>query len=58
MLQTKGLEQEDDWSPGPTHLPFGPWLALAGLELVLLGPLFGRILPAPLARILTGGLAG
>jgi leader peptidase (prepilin peptidase) / N-methyltransferase len=49
---------EDDWRPGPTHLPFGPWLALAGLELVLLGPLFEEFLPAALARLLTGGLEG
>ena len=50
--------EEDDWRPGPTHLPFGPWLALAGLELLLLGPLLGRLLPAPLVRVLTGGLWG
>jgi leader peptidase (prepilin peptidase) / N-methyltransferase len=50
--------EQDDWRPGPTHLPFGPWLALAGLELLLLGPLLGRFLPAPLVRVLTGGLWG
>jgi leader peptidase (prepilin peptidase) / N-methyltransferase len=50
--------EEGDWRPGPTHLPFGPWLALAGLELLLLGPLLGRLLPAPLVRVLTGGLWG
>jgi leader peptidase (prepilin peptidase) / N-methyltransferase len=53
-----GDAEEDDWTPGPTHLPFGPWLALAGLELLLLGPLLGRFLPAPLVRVLTGGLWG
>ncbi len=53
-----GPEEEDDWSPGPTHLPFGPWLALAGLELALLGPLLARLLPESLARVLMGGLAG
>ncbi len=53
-----GREEEDDWSPGPTHLPFGPWLALAGLELTLLGPLFARLLPESLTRVLMGGLAG
>jgi leader peptidase (prepilin peptidase) / N-methyltransferase len=50
------LGEEDDWSPGPTHLPFGPWLALAGLELLLLGPALEQLLPLPLARLLTGGL--
>jgi leader peptidase (prepilin peptidase)/N-methyltransferase len=49
---------DDDWRPGPTHLPFGPWLALAGLELTFLGPVLDRFLPAPLARLLTGGLWG
>ncbi len=27
----------DDWVPGPTNIPFGPWLAIAGLEVMLLG---------------------
>ncbi len=48
---------EDDFTPGPTHLPFGPWLALAALELLLLGPWLGQVLPASLARLLTGGLS-
>ena len=48
----------DNWRPGPTHLPFGPWLALAGLELMLLGPVLDSFLPGPLARVLTGGLWG
>jgi leader peptidase (prepilin peptidase)/N-methyltransferase len=51
-------EGDDDWSPGATHLPFGPWLALAALELVLLGPAFDTFLPAALAQVLTGGLGG
>jgi len=51
-------EEEDDWRPGPTHLPFGPWLALAAVELMLLGPLFEQFMPTALARVLTGGLAG
>jgi leader peptidase (prepilin peptidase) / N-methyltransferase len=50
--------EEDDWTPGPTHLPFGPWLALAALELTLLGSVLDRFLPASLARVLTGGLGG
>jgi leader peptidase (prepilin peptidase)/N-methyltransferase len=28
----------DDWVPGPTNLPFGPWLSLGALELLLFGP--------------------
>ncbi|HXX29237.1 MAG TPA: prepilin peptidase [Myxococcaceae bacterium] len=49
-------EPADDWSPGPTHLPFGPWLALAALELLLLGPLIHHLLPPALATLLTGRL--
>jgi leader peptidase (prepilin peptidase) / N-methyltransferase len=45
---------EDDWQPGPTHLPFGPWLALAALEILLLGPLFRQLLPPAVAYLLTG----
>jgi leader peptidase (prepilin peptidase)/N-methyltransferase len=29
---------EDEWVPGPTNMPFGPWLAVAALEVLLLGP--------------------
>ncbi len=57
-LAPSGTSEADDWSPGPTHLPFGPWLALSGLELVLLGPLLDKVLPVALARVLTGGLGG
>jgi leader peptidase (prepilin peptidase)/N-methyltransferase len=53
-----GVAEEDDWTPGPTHLPFGPWLALAGLELLLLGPFLEAVLPAPLTRVLLRGLGG
>lgn len=34
-----------EWRPGPTNLPFGPWLALAGLEILLLGPFLARSFP-------------
>jgi leader peptidase (prepilin peptidase)/N-methyltransferase len=37
--------QEIDWKPGPTNLPFGPWLALAGLEIVLIGPWLAERVP-------------
>jgi leader peptidase (prepilin peptidase) / N-methyltransferase len=47
--------QEIDWVPGTTNIPFGPWLALAGLELLLLGPWLMRVLPPNLA-MLVGGL--
>lgn len=27
-----------DWEPGANNLPFGPWLGLAGIQVILLGP--------------------
>ena len=38
-----------EWEPGATNLPFGPWLALAGVELMLFGPVIARWLPPELA---------
>jgi len=29
---------QEEWTPGETHLPFGPWIAVAGIELLLFGP--------------------
>ncbi len=48
--------EEEDWVPGPTNLPFGPWLALAGLEVLLLGPWLSRVLPPEVALMLGAGL--
>ena len=37
--EPKDVEGEEiEWQPGATNIPFGPWLALAGLEVLLLGP--------------------
>ncbi|MFL5319165.1 MAG: prepilin peptidase [Myxococcaceae bacterium] len=44
---------EDDWVPGPTNIPFGPWLALAALEILLFGGSLARFAPG-----LTGDLLG
>ncbi len=44
--------EEVEWTPGPGNLPFGPWLALAGLELMLLSPWFAGLLPLEGIRIL------
>ncbi|HLT30911.1 MAG TPA: prepilin peptidase [Myxococcaceae bacterium] len=35
----------EEWQPGATNLPFGPWLVIAGLEFALLGPWLARVLP-------------
>ena len=47
-------DEEDDWVPGPTNIPFGPWLAVAALEVMLLGPWLSTVLPAPMNVMLTG----
>ncbi|WP_095982633.1 prepilin peptidase [Melittangium boletus] len=47
-------EEEDDWVPGPTNIPFGPWLAVAALEVMLLGPWLSEVLPVPMNVLLTG----
>lgn len=40
---------EVEWTPGKTNLPLGPWLALAGVEVLLLGPFLAtRLAPAGL----------
>ncbi|RKH11136.1 prepilin peptidase [Corallococcus sp. CA053C] len=46
--------EEEEWVPGPTNIPFGPWLALAGLEVMLLGPWLARVLPLEVAMMLGG----
>lgn len=46
--------EEIDWVPGTTNIPFGPWLALAGLELLLLAPWLAQVLPSQLAPLVGG----
>lgn len=48
----EGDEEEDDWTPGPTNIPFGPWLSLAGLELLLFGPELARLAPGLVGEML------
>lgn len=43
--------EEIDWVPGTTNIPFGPWLALAGMEILLLGPWLSQVLPGPFALL-------
>ena len=45
---------EEEWVPGPSNLPFGPWLALAGLELLYFGPWIASILPSPMGSLISG----
>jgi leader peptidase (prepilin peptidase)/N-methyltransferase len=39
----KGNEVE--WSPDPTSLPYGPWLALSAVEILLVGPWLAEHVP-------------
>ncbi|HYV49943.1 MAG TPA: prepilin peptidase [Myxococcaceae bacterium] len=53
----EGAEEEgddDDWVPGPTNLPFGPWLSIAALELLFLGDAIARVLPDVIGALVTG----
>ncbi len=45
---------EDGWEPEATALPFGPWIALAALEIFLLGPWLAGAFPSPLVMLVTG----
>jgi leader peptidase (prepilin peptidase)/N-methyltransferase len=36
---------DDGWKPGPTNIPLGPWLALAGVQILLLGPWIAENIP-------------
>ncbi|MFZ5468517.1 MAG: prepilin peptidase, partial [Myxococcota bacterium] len=37
--------QQVEWKPGATNLPFGPWIGLAGIELLLLGEYLSQRIP-------------
>jgi leader peptidase (prepilin peptidase) / N-methyltransferase len=52
--EAEGDDEEDDWEPGPTSIPFGPWLSLAALEVMLLGPWLREVLPVPLDMLFAG----
>jgi leader peptidase (prepilin peptidase)/N-methyltransferase len=45
---------EDGWEPDATALPYGPWLALAALQIALLGPWLAESFPSPLVALITG----
>jgi leader peptidase (prepilin peptidase)/N-methyltransferase len=48
------LDGEEDWVPSATSIPYGPWLSLAGLEVLLLSEPMADILPETL-RWFVGG---
>jgi leader peptidase (prepilin peptidase)/N-methyltransferase len=45
---------EDGWEPGATHMPFGPFIALAAVQLFLLGPWLAATFPGPFMGLVTG----
>jgi leader peptidase (prepilin peptidase) / N-methyltransferase len=49
----------DLWQPGATNLPFGPWLGLAGLQVLLWGPwlagAFADSAWGPMLEVMFGG---
>ncbi|MCL2625608.1 MAG: prepilin peptidase [Cystobacterineae bacterium] len=44
FMNEEEASSEEEWQPGVTNMPFGPWLALAGLEYLLLAPHVQRLL--------------
>jgi leader peptidase (prepilin peptidase)/N-methyltransferase len=48
-----------DWEPAANNMPFGPWIGLAGIEVMLLGPwLIERLAHTPwqlMGEIVFGG---
>lgn len=50
--------EEPEWVPGASNLPFGPWIGLAAMEVLLLGPWLAELCaPTPFAmaaRVLLG----
>ena len=36
--------EEPEWIPGASNMPFGPWIGLGGLEVLLLGHLITQAL--------------
>jgi leader peptidase (prepilin peptidase) / N-methyltransferase len=45
---------EDGWTPEASALPYGPWIALAAVELALLGPWLAETFPSSLVAVVTG----
>lgn len=53
-LTLEDLPNDEDWVPERTSVPLGPFLALAALEILLLGPWISEQLPGSLGTVLTG----
>ena len=46
---------DDDWVPGPTNIPLGPWLALATLEVLFFGHTLAGLVPMNTGWLMFGG---
>jgi leader peptidase (prepilin peptidase)/N-methyltransferase len=46
--------EDDDWQPGASNIPFGPWLAVAALELLFFSEALGRVGPEVISLLFTG----
>lgn len=40
------VSSAEEWTPGPSHIPFGPFIGLAAIELLLLADWLGSIFPS------------
>lgn len=49
--RTAEEDDEDDWVPGPTNLPLGPWLAVAAIEIMLFSPALKHQFPWPMSLL-------
>jgi leader peptidase (prepilin peptidase) / N-methyltransferase len=46
--------EEEEWVPGSSNLPFGPWIGLSALELLLFGQWLAERVPIAGAQVLFG----
>jgi leader peptidase (prepilin peptidase) / N-methyltransferase len=53
-IEDEETGEEEEWVPGATNLPFGPWIGLAAIELMLWGPWLAERLPIAGAGVLFG----
>lgn len=54
-IEDEETGEEEEWVPGPSNLPFGPWIGLSALELLFFGQWLAERLPIAGAGVLFGG---
>jgi leader peptidase (prepilin peptidase) / N-methyltransferase len=55
-LEDEETGEEEEWVPGPSNLPFGPWIGLSALELLFFGQWLAERVPIAGASVLFGSL--